>query len=124
MCCGKFKKISITMYILAVLFILKYVFIVAEPKEETLPANICPTCGAEIKTTEEVETEANATTEEIIDSLFAVMDVRYNALCAERRQAYAERDAERRRELIEANDRACQEFDDSLQRFIKEYNRE
>ena len=67
MCCGKFKKISVTMYILAVLFILKYMFIVTEPKEEILPANICPTCGAEIKTTEEVETEANATTEEIID---------------------------------------------------------
>lgn len=28
MCCGKFKKISITMYILAILFILKYIFIV------------------------------------------------------------------------------------------------
>ena len=67
MCCGKFKKISVTMYILAVLFILKYVFIVAEPKEETLPANICPTCGAEIKTTEEVsETEA-MTEEEVIE---------------------------------------------------------
>lgn len=38
MCCGKFKKISIPMYILATLFILKYIFIVAEPSEETLPA--------------------------------------------------------------------------------------
>ena len=35
MCCGKFKKISITMYILATLFILKYIFIVAEPKTES-----------------------------------------------------------------------------------------
>ena len=46
MCCGKFKKISVTMYILAVLFILKYMFIVTEPKEEILPTNYCPTCGA------------------------------------------------------------------------------
>ena len=66
MCCGKFKKISITMYILAVLFILKYIFIVAEPKEETLPANICPTCGAEIKTTEEVSESETMTEEEVI----------------------------------------------------------
>ena len=35
MCCGKFKKISITMYVLATLFILKYIFIVAEPKTES-----------------------------------------------------------------------------------------
>ena len=73
------------------------------------------------------EADIEQRVEEVVvnyDSLFAAMDVRYNALCAERRQAYAERDAERRRELIEANDRACHEFDDSLQRFIKEYNRE
>lgn len=57
------------------------------------------------------------------DSLFAAMDARYNALCEERSAAYAERDAEHRRALIEANDRACVEFKDSLDCFLQEYNR-
>ena len=73
------------------------------------------------------EADIEQRVEEVVvnyDSLLRVMDVRYNALCAERKVAFEERDAERRRELIEANDRACHEFDDSLQRFIKEYNRE
>ena len=48
------------------------------------------------------------------DSLLRVMDARYNALCEERKKALEERDAERRRVLLEANDRACMEFQDSL----------
>jgi hypothetical protein len=56
--------------------------------------------------------------EEVIvdyDSLLRVMDVRYNALCDERRVALGELDMERRKALIEANDRACMEFQDSLE---------
>ena len=78
---------------------------------------VLASCGGTAERNKEDVTEVAAESAEAVvvdyDSLFAVMDVRYNALCAERR-----------RELIEANDRACQEFDDSLQRFIKEYNRE
>ena len=66
MCCGKFKKISITMYILATLFILKYVFIVAEPKVKETPENICPTCGAVILPDEE-----STKTDEATDSVEA-----------------------------------------------------
>lgn len=58
-----------------------------------------------------------AESEELVvdyDSLLRVMDARYNALCEERREALEERDAERRRALLEANDRACMEFRDSL----------
>ena len=64
MCCGKFKKISITMYILATLFILKYVFIVAEPKVKETPENICPTCGAVILPDEET-TETDEATDSV-----------------------------------------------------------
>ena len=85
-------------------------------------------CGGTAERNKEDEAEAAGESIEVVvvdyDSLFTVMDKRYNALCDERRAAYAERDVERRRELIEANNSACQEFDDSLQRFIKEYNRE
>lgn len=49
------------------------------------------------------------------DSLLGVMDARYNALCEERKKALEERDTERRRALLEANDRACMEFRDSLE---------
>ena len=58
-----------------------------------------------------------AESEELVvdyDSLLRVMDARYNALCEERREAHEERDTERRRALLEANDRACMEFQDSL----------
>lgn len=58
-----------------------------------------------------------AESEEVVvnyDSLLRVMDARYNALCEERREAFEERDMERRRALLEANDRACTEFRDSL----------
>ena len=48
------------------------------------------------------------------DSLLVVMDARYNALCEERREALDERDTMHRRALLEANDRACAEFQDSL----------
>ena len=61
MCCGKFKKITITMYILATLFILKYIFIVAEPKVKETPENICPTCGAVILPDEETTETDEAT---------------------------------------------------------------
>lgn len=58
-----------------------------------------------------------AESEELVvdyDSLLRVMDARYNALCEERKVALEERDAERRKALLEANDRACIEFQDSL----------
>lgn len=58
-----------------------------------------------------------AESEELVvdyDSLLRVMDARYNALCEERKVALEERDAERRKALLEANDRACMEFQDSL----------
>lgn len=58
-----------------------------------------------------------AESEEVVinyDSLLRVMDARYNALCEERKEAFEERDMERRRALLEANDRACMEFQDSL----------
>lgn len=58
-----------------------------------------------------------AESEELVvdyDSLLGVMGARYNALCEERKEALEERDAERRRTLLEANDRACMEFQDSL----------
>ena len=58
-----------------------------------------------------------AESEELVvdyDSLLRAMDARYNALCEERREALEERDAERRKALLEANDRACMEFQDSL----------
>ena len=48
------------------------------------------------------------------DSLLVVMDARYNALCEERRVALDERDTMHRRALLEANDRACAEFQDAL----------
>ena len=51
----------------------------------------------------------------VCDSLLRVMDARYNALCEERKEALEERDTERRRALLEANDRACMEFQDSLE---------
>lgn len=66
--------------------------------------------------------EAEQRVEEVVvnrDSLLRVMDVRYNTLCAERKAAFEERDAQRRAELIEANDRACAEFQDSLERVLQ-----
>ena len=73
-------------------------------------------CGgtAERKPTAESVT---AESEELVvnyDSLLGVMDARYNALCEERKVALEERDGERRKALLEANDRACMEFQDSL----------
>ena len=63
-----------------------------------------------------------AESEELVvdyDSLLRVMDARYNALCEERKVALEERDTERRRALLEANDRACMEFQDSLERLLQ-----
>ena len=66
MCCGKFKKISVTMYILAVLFILKYIFIVAEPKVEPEKCALCS--GGTIKPAEvTVTAKATETEEEVIE---------------------------------------------------------
>ena len=66
MCCGKFKKISVTMYILAVLFILKYIFIVAEPKVEPEKCALCS--GGTIKPAEvTVTAKATETKEEVIE---------------------------------------------------------
>ena len=66
MCCGKFKKISVTMYILAVLFILKYIFIVAEPKPEPEECLLCS--GGTIKPTEvTVTAKATEDEEEVIE---------------------------------------------------------
>ena len=52
------------------------------------------------------------------------MEGRYTELCEERKAAFEECDAERRRELIEANDRACEEFNDSLSDLLSKYNKE
>ena len=60
-----------------------------------------------------------------VDSLLAVIDVRYNQLCDQRKAAYSEHDAELRRELLERNDAACKALDDSLRwvmNYIKERN--
>ena len=61
-------------------------------------------CGGTAERNKEDEAEAAGESIEVVvvdyDSLFTVMDKRYNALCDERRAAYAERDVERRRELI------------------------
>lgn len=50
-----------------------------------------------------------------VDSMIRVMAVRYDALCYERKSAFAERDPEVRRELLEQNDIACRALQDSLQ---------
>ena len=74
-------------------------------------------CGGTAERKHDAES-ATAESEELVvdyDSLLGVMDVRYNALCEERREALEERDAEHRRALLEANDRACMEFRDSLE---------
>jgi hypothetical protein len=73
-------------------------------------------CGGTAERKHDAE-GVTAESEELVvnyDSLLRVMDARYNALCEERREALNERDAERRRVLLEANDRACMEFRDSL----------
>lgn len=73
-------------------------------------------CGGTAERKHDAE-RVTAESEELVvdyDSLLRVMDARYNALCEERREALEERDAERRRALLEANDRACMEFQDSL----------
>ena len=68
MCCGKFKKISIPMYILATLFILKYIFIVAEPAtEETLPAPMEAVVESVEPAAEEAIVEAETTDTEVVE---------------------------------------------------------
>lgn len=52
------------------------------------------------------------------DSAIKAMQVRYDRLCAERREAYAITDSALRSEHLERNDVACRELSDSLQRVI------
>jgi hypothetical protein len=52
------------MYILAALFILKYIFIVVEPNNEEVVPYICPTCSAKTEMVEEDATETEP--EEVI----------------------------------------------------------
>ena len=73
-------------------------------------------CGGTAERKHDAE-GVTAESEEVVvdyDSLLRVMDARYNALCEERKEALEERDTERRKALLEANDRACMEFRDSL----------
>lgn len=73
-------------------------------------------CGGTAERKPDAE-RVTAESEELVvdyDSLLRVMDARYNALCEERKEVFEERDTERRRVLLEANDRACMEFRDSL----------
>ncbi len=76
---------------------------------------VLASCGG---TAERKSAKENITAEHEVevnyDSLLVVMDARYNALCEERRVALDERDTMHRRALLEANDRACAEFQDSL----------
>ena len=77
---------------------------------------ILASCGGTAERKHDAE-RVTAESEELVvnyDSLLRVMDARYNALCEERREALEERDTERRWALLEANDRACMEFQDSL----------
>ena len=48
------------------------------------------------------------------DSMLAALAIHYEVLCEERKAAYAERDAQRRDELLDVNDKACVAFEDSL----------
>ena len=77
---------------------------------------VLASCGgtAEHKSAKENITVEQEQVEVNYDSLLVVMDARYNALCEERREALDERDTMHRRALLEANDRACAEFQDSL----------
>ena len=73
-------------------------------------------CGGTAERKHDAE-RVTAESEEVVvdyDSLLGVMDARYNAMCEERKEALEERDTERRKALLEANDRACMEFQDSL----------
>lgn len=74
-------------------------------------------CGGTAERKHDAES-VMAESEELVvdyDSLLRVMDARYNALCEERKKVLNERDTERRKALLEANDRACMEFQDSLE---------
>lgn len=84
-------------------------------------------CGGAAKSRSEEVVEASPVVRECVvdrDSLLKVMDERYNRLCEERRAAFAERDAECRRELIEASDSACREFARELDRLLSECGNE
>lgn len=52
------------------------------------------------------------------DSAIAAMQVRYDRLCLERREAYAITDSAMRSQQLERNDVVCRELSDSLQRII------
>lgn len=84
-------------------------------------------CGGTAKPRSEEVVEATPVVRECVvdrDSLLKVMEERYNRLCEERRIAFAERDAERRRVLIEASDSACSEFARELDRLLSECSEE
>lgn len=87
---------------------------------------VLASCGGTAERTAESEAVEPKSEEVVIDydSLLRGMEVRYNELCEERKAAFEECDAERRRELIEANDRACEEFNDSLSDLLSKYNKE
>jgi hypothetical protein len=81
---------------------------------------VLASCGGTAESKPAAESVTAEQEEEVnYDSLLMVMDARYNALCEERREALNERDAERRQVLLEANDRACMEFQDSLERLLQ-----
>ena len=84
-------------------------------------------CLASCGETQQRNTSEEEVVEELpfinFDSLYGVMDEQYNRLCDERAEALRERDSKRREQLLEANDRACAELRDSLQRIIAEEQR-
>lgn len=49
-----------------------------------------------------------------VDSMIRVLAVRYDAVCQERKAAFAERDPEVRKQLLDRNDRASLALQDSL----------
>lgn len=78
---------------------------------------VLASCGGTTERKPTAESVAVECEEVVInyDSMLRVMEVRYDALCDQRREAFDERDAVRRAELLEANDKACTEFQDSLE---------
>ena len=88
---------------------------------------VLASCGGTAKPRSEEVVEATPVVRECVvdrDSLLKVMEERYNRLCEERRIAFAERDTERRRALIEASDSACSEFAQELDRLLSECSEE
>lgn len=55
MCCGKFKKLTFTMYALAILFILKYIFIVVPDKAPETAAVIADEAKVEVVSEQQLQ---------------------------------------------------------------------